>query len=425
MTMSDPTASERLRQTRRLLAREGAAGIALRLRERAARALVPEGCARLPVDRSDLRRAAQVAAGGWVLPEPLPAQPGQPLTIAWVCVPPSAGAGGHTTMFRMVAALERAGHTCVVYLQDQHGWQLEQHRRTIAQWWPWISAEVRDLADGIEDAHIIMATGWGSAYAVLGSPARGARGYFVQDFEPAFFPAGSEALLAEATYRFGFFGVTAGRWLALRLQRDYGMEAEHFDFGCDLDSYALDRTLDGERDRTAVCYYSRPSTPRRAFELAALTLDLFAARHPEVEIHLYGEPPPKLPFRVTSHGLLDPAALGALYNRCIAGLSLSATNVSLVPLELLAAGCIPVVNDAEHNRMVLDNPDVAYAPATPFDLCDALCALVEQPAAQRVARAERAAASVAATTWESAGDEVERILCGVVERRQRDAVPAA
>jgi hypothetical protein len=246
----------------------------------------------------------------------------------------------------------------------------------------------------------------------------------VQDFEPSFFPAGSEALLAEATYRFGFHGITAGRWLAERLQRDYGMPAEHFDFGCDLDSYALDRTVDGERERTGICYYCRPSTPRRAHELAVIALDLFAARHPEVDIHLYGEPASALPFRATHHGLLKPDQLGALYNRCIGGLSLSATNVSLVPHEMLAAGCVPVVNDAEHNRMVLDNPHVVYAPATPFDLCNALCALVEQPAADRVARAELGAGSVAGTTWDEAGRQVERILRGVVESRLATALPA-
>ena len=59
----------------------------------------------------------------------------------------------------------------------------------------------------------------------------------------AFYPAGSEALLAEATYRFGFHGITAGRWLADRLRRDYGMQADHFDFGRDL-SYELDSTVD-------------------------------------------------------------------------------------------------------------------------------------------------------------------------------------
>ena len=31
--------------------------------------------------------------------------------------------------FRMVAALERAGHTCILYLQDRHGWDIEQHAR--------------------------------------------------------------------------------------------------------------------------------------------------------------------------------------------------------------------------------------------------------------------------------------------------------
>lgn len=413
--MSRPTVPERLQQTRRLLSSEGPAGIAMRLRERAANALAPHGSRRLPIDREDLLRAAEIAANGWRLPDPALARPGDPLTIAWVCVPPRAGAGGHTTMFRMIAALERVGHTCVVYLQDQHGWELEQHLRTIRTWWPWAHAEVRDLAGGIEDAHAIVATGWGTAYPVLASPAKGARCYFVQDFEPSFYPAGSEALLAEATYRFGFHGITAGRWLARRLHRDYGMQAEHFDFGCDLEMYGLDRSLDAERDRTGICYYCRPSTPRRAFELAVVTLDLFATRHPEVDIHLYGEPAPGLPFRATNHGLLTPHQLGALYNRCIAGLSLSATNVSLVPHELLAAGCIPVVNDAEHNRIVLDNPHVAYAPATPFDLSNALCELVEQPVGERVARAERAAASVGATTWEEAGRQVERILRGVVE----------
>jgi O-antigen biosynthesis protein len=422
--MSTPSVSERLRQARRLLRTEGAGGIATRLRERAAAALAPDGSRRLPVDREDLLRAAEVAAGGWILPAPAPARPGEPLTFAWVCVPPGPGAGGHTTMFRMVAALERAGHTCIVYLHDQHGWEIEQHRRTIRTWWPWVHAEVRDLAAGIEDAHAIVATGWFTTYPILASPAKGARCYLVQDFEPSFFPAGSEALLAEATYRFGFHGITAGRWLAQLLQRDYGMPAEHFDFGCDLDSYALDPSLDGERMRTGICYYCRPSTPRRAHELAVIALDLFSARHPEVDIHLYGEPAPALPFRSRHHGLLKPAELGALYNRCIAGLSLSATNVSLVPHEMLAAGCIPVVNDAEHNRVVLDNPHVAYAPATPFDLANALCELVEQAPAQRVARAGEAAASVASTTWDEAGRQVERILRGVVESRLASTVHA-
>lgn len=411
--MKRPSATERIRQTARLMRDEGGRAVAARLLARGAKQLAPAGYGDLPLAREDLVRAGEVAASGWVLPAPAAMTPDGSLKVAWVCLPPRAGSGGHTTMFRMVSALERAGHQCVVYLQDQHGWALDQHRRTIRAWWPEVQADIRDLAGGIEDAHAVFATAWMTAYPVLASPAKGVRCYFVQDFEPSFYPAGSESLLAEATYRFGFHGVTAGRWLADRLRREYSMPADHFDFGCDLDRYTPDPALAGRR--TGVCYYCRPSTPRRAYELAIVALDLFAARHPDVDIHLFGQPAGRLPFRATSHGLLTPEQLNDLYNRCIAGLSLSATNVSLVPHEMLASGCIPVVNDAEHNRVVLDNPEVTYAAATPFELANALSALVSRPERERVAAAERAAASVQGASWEHAGAQVEAIVRRVVQ----------
>lgn len=374
----------------------------------------------MPVSGSDLERAAEIAASGWILPPPLPSEPGSPLSIAWVTAPPGPGSGGHTTMFRLISALERAGHRCILYLCDRHGWALERHEQRIRSWWPWVEAEVRDVADGIEDAHAIFATGWETAYPVLASPARGKRFYLVQDFEPYFYAAGSESLLAEATYRFGFHGVTAGRWLAPLLEREYGMSADHFDFGRDL-TYALDSSISAA-ERTGICFYSRPDTSRRAYELAVLALELFARRHPEVDIHLYGVKARRIPFAATNHGLQTPEQLNSLYNRCVAGLVLSATNASLVPHEMLAAGCIPVVNDAEHNRVVLDNSHVAYAAATPFELAKVLCALLERPSAERRAGAEAAAASVRGASWDDAGDAVVRIVQEVV---QAASVPTA
>lgn len=406
--MSAPSPIQRLRQARRLLASEGASGVAERALKQALKRVAPAGAERPPIERDELLRAARIANAGWRLPPPLAAAPGEPLTIAWVTRPPGAGSGGHTTMFRLAAALERAGHRCILYLVDKHGWELAQHERTIRSWWPWLGAEVRDAAAGIEDAHAIFATAWETAYTVLAAPARGRRFYLVQDFEPWFYPHGSEALLAESTYRFGFHGVTAGRFLADKLRADYGMAADHFDFGRD-PVYQLDRAPAPER-RTGVCLFSRPGTPRRATELALLALDLFAARHPEVDLHLYGGEAGRLPFAATDHGLLTPAELNELYNRCVAGVCLSATNVSLVPHELLASGCIPVVNDAEHNRVVLANEHVAYARATPFDLADRLCALVERPLAERAAAARAAAASVDGASWEAAGAAVVRIV---------------
>jgi hypothetical protein len=64
--------------------------------------------------------------------------------------------------------------------------------------------------------------------------------------------------------------------------------------------------------------------------------------------------------------------------------------------------------------MVLDNPQVAYAPATPFELAAKLCELVERPLAERQAAAEAAAASVQGTSWDDAGAAVVRIVEDVV-----------
>jgi O-antigen biosynthesis protein len=409
--MSRPNAFERFSQTRRLLRAEGYAGVAGRLLSRASRWASPAGGERLKVAREDLVRASEIASSGWRLPPPRPPAAGEPLEVAWICAPPGAGAGGFTTMYRLASSLERAGHRCIFYLHDRHGWSLERHRKTIREWWPSLQAEIRSTAEGVQDADAIFATSWETAYPVLTLPAKGTRFYLVQDFEPSFYAAGSEALLAEATYRFGFHGVTAGRWLARELERKYGMAADYFDFGCDLDRYRLDDTA----ERTGVCMYSRPSTPRRAFELAVAALDLFAEHHPEIDIHLYGESVRRLPFTATDHGMLTPQELNGLYNRCIAGLALSATNISLVPHEMLAAGCIPVVNDAEHNRIVLDNPEVRYAPATPFELSNALSTLVERPSAERRAAARAAATSVQGASWEEAGAAVERILRKAIE----------
>jgi glycosyltransferase involved in cell wall biosynthesis len=417
--VSRPSTVERLHQTRRLVRSEGYASVAARLRERAAASIAPADRDRIPVAREDLARAAEIAASGWALPPPPAVRCGEPLRIAWVCVPPGEGSGGHTTMFRLVSALERAGHECTIYLHDRDGWSLDQHRRTVRTWWPWVQAEVRSLADGIDDAHAVFATAWETAYPVLASPARGARFYLVQDFEPWFHPAGSEALLAEATFRFGFHGMTAGRWLADLLRRDYGMPADHFDLGCDLRSYGLDRSSGAAGARTGVCFFARPSTPRRAFGLGMAALDLLASRHPDVDIHLFGEPVGRLPFAAHDHGLMTPGELDALYNRCVAGLALSATNVSLVPYEMLASGCIPVVNDAEHNRLVLDNSEVVYAPATPFELANALAALLERPAGDRLLAAEAAAASVRGASWDQTTAVVDGIVRGVVESAAR------
>ena len=80
------------------------------------------------------------------------------------------------------------------------------------------------------------------------------------------------------------------------------MPADHFDFGCDLDLYRLAEPLRAAGRRTGVCFFARRSTPRRAFDLGSLALELFATRHPDVDIHFYGDPVGRMPFPGSTTG---------------------------------------------------------------------------------------------------------------------------
>ncbi|MBH5398264.1 glycosyltransferase family 1 protein [Bradyrhizobium sp. CNPSo 4010] len=392
--------TRRYRQARRLFAEHGRQGVGNWLRRALASRLAPF------VEPLDVR-PADVLAVDTRVPRcwsSLPLSGKGQMVINWIIVPPSAGSGGHTTMFRLIEHLERSGHICRVYLYDVYGGDADYYGARTRKLFPGFAGEINDAIRGMADAHAVVATAWPTAYPAYRDPCVGKRFYLVQDFEPWFHPLSARSELAEQTYRMGFHAITAGRFLAAKLSAEYGMTADAFDFGCDR-AYHL---LKGEGKRDGIVFYARPEAPRRAFELGVMALQLFAERHPHITIHLYGKRIGRLPFAFVDHGLLRPNELNRIYNHCLAGLSLSMTNVSLVPHEMLSAGCIPVVNDAEHNRIVLDNRFVSYARPTPHALADALGAIVATP--DLAGLAASASDSVSSVSWEEAGRTVERSI---------------
>ncbi|TDC53147.1 glycosyltransferase family 1 protein [Jiangella ureilytica] len=329
----------------------------------------------------------------------------QPMSVGWVTVPPRAGSGGHTTLFRMVEAVEKAGHGCVLFLYDRYGGDLREQERVIRDWWPNIRAEVRDASEGIAGVDACVASSWDTAHVLARrgtAPMR--RAYFIQDFEPYFYPRGSLYSLAEDTYRFGFRNIALGEMVAQALRSELGLAPDVTEFGCDTSVY---RPLD-DHERTGVVLYARPTVPRRGYWLARLALQRFHEQHPEVPIHFYGTVVKNLPFPAVQHGRLTPAELNELYNSSIAGLAMSFTNISLVAEEMLAAGTVPVVNDSVHSRADLVNEHVAWATPTPHGIAAALSAVVTR--ADRDVAAKAAAESVRRFGWTKAQSDVLRIL---------------
>jgi len=391
---------QRASETWRVVQSEGGRGLARRLTRAGSRRLgtTQADFALLPGDVADSQKMSLA------VPTARPIR-GSALTVAWVMTPPGAGSGGHTTTFRLVEAVEQAGHRCVIYLYDRYHGDTGRHEAVIRQHWPAVQGEIRAVRDGIGQTDALVATSWPTAHAVAihgSAPTR--RLYLIQDFEPFFYPRGSDYSLAEDTYRFGFRPITIGNMVADVLRSEIGIEAAVAEFGCDTDVYRLVN----RGDRDGVVFYAKPDVPRRGFQVGALALEEFHRRHPEIEIHLFGDSSAHVNFPATRHGVLAPAELSDLFNRCTAGLALSFTNISLSAEEMLACGTIPVVNDSPFVRADLDHPDVVWAFPTPIGLADALSQVVEAP--DRLERAAAAAAAIRSDKWKPAQDVAVSII---------------
>lgn len=165
----------------------------------------------------------------------VPANAVKPNTVNWFVPDVGRGSGGHLNIFRFIAFLEEQGFECrIIAIGDQFPKLAPaQLKKDIADWYFPLRADTYVGAHTAPPAAISFATSWETAYIVRNFQPTLHRCYFVQDFEPWFAAAGSHSALAEQTYRFGFVGITAGSWLAHKLNREYGMATHPVGFSYD------------------------------------------------------------------------------------------------------------------------------------------------------------------------------------------------
>ena len=330
------------------------------------------------------------------------------LNIGWVLSPISIGSGGQHTIARFAKSLQERGHNVTFFIYESISQQpadyshqlLKEHFDIDVRCLPMSQAEK-------EDIDVLFATGWETAYPVFNMKNPAHKMYFVQDFEPLFYGMGSKAVLAENTYRFGFYGITAGCWLTKKVG-GYGMKADFFDFGADLDIY---RPTGKTSKKKQICFYARPVTERRAFEIGVLTLAKFHQIHPDYNIVFFGWDVSDydIPFPYENRGIVSPVELSSIYHDSQACLVLSLTNASLLPLELLAAGCVPVMNDGENNRLVIgENSDIVYTLDSPIELAKGLDEVVSDPDIE--ARCQRISKGAESASWDASYEKFEKII---------------
>ena len=227
-----------------------------------------------------------------------------------------------------------------------------------------------------KDYDIVFATGWQIVEFVRNVPAHH-KAYFIQDFEPWFFPMGDQYIITENSYRYGFMPVTIGKWLAHKMLAEYNNPVEYFDFGADLKVY---KKLEHIEKENSICFVYQPEKSRRCDYIGLKALRIVKTLRPDIQIYLYGSNmPATFDFECQNLNIIPIEKCNELYNKCKVGVCMSASNPSRIPFEMMAAG-LPVVELHKENN-IYDMPDggVLLARTTPEAIASAIIYLVDHP----------------------------------------------
>lgn len=343
-------------------------------------------------------------------------------TINWFVPDFNVGSGGHLNIFRFIWHLEKKGYKSRIIIVNPaiHFTSAAAHTDICKNFFP-LDAEVFIGLNNLPRCEFAIATGWDTAYAVRRFQGANCNIYFVQDYEPDFFPIGTDWQLAKNTYDFNFYGITAGSWLATKLATDHGMSTHAVGFGVEHNRYQP--TLRREPQIKRVFFYARPPTPRRAFELGLLVLERVSRALPSTQFILAGWDTKgyEIPFPHLGCGTLGLDELPDLYSQCDVALVLSLTNASLLPLELMACGCAVVSNKGDNVEWLLNEDVARLASANTESLSEAIIDLLMNDV-DRQALVEKAFARVANSSWKSAADDFERGLENARQLKVREVM---
>lgn len=323
-----------------------------------------------------------LTAYGIELPSPKRKPNKKSLKIGWIVPGLIIGGGGHRNILRAAYHLESFGHDVRLYFSDTDMSETELRKTVRKHFYPF-EGPVRRFSGRVDGEDVMMATHWSTV--ALAESVRSLIGeiiYFVQDFEPAFYPMGSEYILAENTYRKNLYAITSGPWCAHMLKRDYAMEADSFRFPVDGTIYNAGAAGDTPRAKR-VLFFAKPEMARRCFLIGTMALKEFHRIKPDYEILFFGSGSAKQhpqDYPVTYLDIVPTLNdLANLYATSAAGLVFSTTNPSLVPYEMMACG-LPVVDlNRPGNEVNYDNRyDIALlADADPVRMAKDMAALLD------------------------------------------------
>lgn len=287
--------------------------------------------------------------------------------------------GGHRKIFEICRELERIGKRLKLYFYTNRVPKLI--KRDIGRLFCELDAEVVIFRGEVEEHDTIICTQWKTAYDLRKIPFEGSIINFVQDFEPMFFPVGSDYMRALVSYRLSYEIICYGEWVAAKLHDELNISPKIIPFTMDHRVYG---PPDVEQGRDIdLLLFARPSQDRRCYDLIVEGLILLKMRKPDLRIGFFGEEEYEdTGFEFTNYGSIAALdELAALYRRAKVGICYSPTNPSQLGYEMVACGVAIVDVQIKFSELNFDGDSfVRYCDGTPEGMSKVCEELLYDPA---------------------------------------------
>lgn len=293
------------------------------------------------------------------------------MKLAWIISPPAKGSGGFRTICSKASFMEKFDVQSTFFILP--GVRTRKSALRVAseiELWFGYKVEVVVASRIPSEYDAVIATAWNTAEFTAYQDCAN-KLYFIQDYEPWFYPMGENHLRAKRSYTYDLKPITIGRWLAGKVSEYYDAPVPYCDFGADLSMYCP-RGLD--RMPNSVCAICQQEKDRRISGLLHEAVELALEAKPDLQFFLYGGDSSGFYGKPQVHmlGLLSVDECAELYAGCQLGISLSTSNPSRLPFEMMAAG-LPVVEVAgENNAYDYPRGGIAFAEPSAAGIASAI-----------------------------------------------------
>ncbi len=299
--------------------------------------------------------------------------------------------GGIFTIFRFIEKFSKEGVHNRIIIYDNPSFDVEKLKKEISLKFPKLDKyeliifdpAYQDL-DDLPACDVAICSFWVSAYLLLKFNKTKRKYYFIQDYEPLFYQAGSTYALAESTYRFGFKGLVNTPGLLAAINQRHGTEGVSFIPAVDQTLY---RPLAYKRTdkKVRVFFYARPNNPRNAFNLGIDIMKRLIKKYGDkIEIITAGANWSDGDFglrgKILNLGLLKSIdEVADLYRNCDIGfVYMLSKHPSYQPFEFMASGMATVTNNNEDNLWLLkDGVNCLLSEPSPAAMAEKISLLVD------------------------------------------------